>query len=115
VASPPRQSLRGHVAPLPPEAEAAAAILDGKQTPAAATPAEASSEPALVEEGEAALPSTTTTINLPIELLEALQDTALNRARNKRRASAKGRGGRASVSAIVVEVLEKYRKQWELS
>jgi hypothetical protein len=108
VANPTRQSLRGQIQ-LPPDAEAAAAILDGKEAPAEVAP----SGPPEAEDGDAGLPSTTTTINLSIELLEALQRTAFNRAALKRRASAKGRGGRASVSAIVVEVLEKYRDDWE--
>jgi hypothetical protein len=49
---------------------------------------------------------TTSTIHLPSELLEALQHASLRRAARKRRADPKGRGGRPSVSEIVVDRID---------
>jgi len=57
------------------------------------------------------VPMTTSTIHLPSELLEALQQAALRRAARKRRADPKGRGGRPSVSEIVVELLTRHRDE----
>jgi hypothetical protein len=56
---------------------------------------------------------TTSTIHLPSELLEALQQASLRRAARKRRADSKGRGGRPSVSEIVVELLGRHRDELE--
>ena len=57
------------------------------------------------------VPMTTSTIHLPSELLEALQQASLRRAARKRRADPKGRGGRPSVSEIVVELLTRHRDE----
>ena len=51
-------------------------------------------------------PFRTTGIYLPAELWELLNRVAFERARN--------RGGRASVSALLVEMIEKNRKALEL-
>lgn len=93
-----RPSLRANVTPLD-EADAAVEQvfeLQARQSAAA--------------DGER-VPMTTSTIHLPSELLEALQQTSLRRAARKRRADPKGRGGRPSVSEIVVELLTRHRDE----
>ena len=93
-----RPSLRANVAPI--EDEAAAAADQVRQLQAHQAP----------DDGER-VPYTTSTIHLPAELLEALQQAALRRAARRRRAdtSGKGRGGRPSVSEIVVDLLTRHR------
>lgn len=59
--------------------------------------------------GGDARPMTTSTIHLPVELLDALRQAAMRRASRRARADDKGRGGRPSVSEIVVELLEQHR------
>jgi hypothetical protein len=56
-------------------------------------------------------PMTTSTIHLPVDLLDALRSAALRRASHKARADTHGRGGRPSVSEIVVELLERHREE----
>ncbi len=56
-------------------------------------------------------PMTTSTIHLPVDMLFALQQAALRRADRKRRESPNGRGGRPSVSEIVVELLDELRER----
>jgi hypothetical protein len=51
-------------------------------------------------------PFTTTGVHLPKDLWELLNRVAFERART--------RGGRASVSALLVEMIEKHRKALEL-
>ncbi len=95
-----RPSLRANISPLD-EAETAVEQvreLQARQSAAA--------------DGER-VPMTTSTIHLPAELLEALQQVALRRAARKRRADPKGRGGRPSVSEIVVELLTLHRDELE--
>jgi hypothetical protein len=59
------------------------------------------SEPGLTER-----PYKTTGVHLPADLWELLNRVAFERART--------RGGRASVSALLVEMIEKNRKALEL-
>ncbi len=56
-------------------------------------------------------PMTTSTIHLPVELLDALRHAAMRRASRRAYADDKGRGGRPSVSEIVVELLERHRDE----
>ncbi len=62
-------------------------------------------------QGERAM--TTSTFHLPADLLFSLQQAAVRRADRKRRESPNGRGGRPSVSEIVVELLEEQRERIE--
>ena len=94
-----RPSLRSNVVPLVDEAAAAAEHvfqLQARQAPAS----EADKTP-----------MTSSTIHLPQELLEALQQAAHRRASRKRRADPRGRGGRPSVSEIVVDLLTRHRDE----
>lgn len=56
-------------------------------------------------------PMTTSTVHMPVELLDALRQAALRRASRRAQADDKGRGGRPSVSEIVVELLERHRDE----
>lgn len=56
-------------------------------------------------------PMTTSTIHLPVDLLDALRTAAQRRASRKARADDRGRGGRPSVSEIVVELLDRHRAE----
>jgi hypothetical protein len=57
------------------------------------------------------VPMTTTTLHLPVDLVEALERAALRRRDARRRGDAKGRGGRPSVSGIVREFLSRHRDE----
>ena len=59
-------------------------------------------------------PMTTSTIHLPVDLLDALRAAALRRASHKARADSHGRGGRPSVSEIVVEILTRHRDELDV-
>ncbi len=59
----------------------------------------------------AAVPMTTSTIHLPVELLGVLRAAANRRADRKMRDDPRGRGGRPSVSEIVVELLTRHRDE----
>jgi hypothetical protein len=101
-----RPSLRASLPPLVDEAAEATAraqeLLRRQTTP-----------PAPVEEIETGQQAamTTSTIHLPVELLGALRAAANRRADRKMREDPRGRGGRPSVSEIVVELLTKYRDE----
>lgn len=58
-------------------------------------------------------PMTTTTIHLPVALLRALRNAAERRSAGRMEADPKGRGGRPSVSEVVVELLTKHRSELE--
>ena len=96
-----RPSLRAHIAPIEDEAELATERV--KQIQAGQGQVAGGDRVAM----------TTSTIHLPAELLEALQQAALRRAARRRRAdtSGKGRGGRPSVSEIVVDLLTRHREE----
>jgi hypothetical protein len=53
-------------------------------------------------------PYGTTSIHMPLALLAALRDVPNRRANRKARENPKGRGGRPSVSEIMVELLERH-------
>ena len=56
-------------------------------------------------------PMTTSTIHLPVDLLDVLRQAAFRRASRRAIADDKGRGGRPSVSEIVVELLTRHRDE----
>lgn len=62
-------------------------------------------------QGGADVPMTTSTVHLPVDLLSALRQAAERRATNRAIADDKGRGGRPSVSEIVVELLTRHRDE----
>jgi hypothetical protein len=100
-----RPSLRTNMpAPIATEAEEAAAMVEAIS--------KRQDAPAPVEADERQ-PMTTSTIHLPMDLLDALRAAALRRASRRARADDKGRGGRPSVSEIVVELLERHRDEIE--
>ena len=51
------------------------------------------------------------TVNLPLSLVAAMREAADRRALRLAREHPKGRGGRPSVSAIVVEILQRHRHE----
>ncbi|MGH7078837.1 MAG: hypothetical protein ACREFU_12165 [Acetobacteraceae bacterium] len=59
-------------------------------------------------EGTGSRPMTTSTVHMPVELLEG---AANRRAGRKMREDPKGRGGRPSVSEIVAKLLEQHRDE----
>ena len=102
----PRPSLRSSIPPDVGEAAQAAAQAQEmlRRQNAQARPGEASSD-------RPAAPMTTSTIHLPVELLGALRAAANRRADRKMRDDPRGRGGRPSVSEIVVELLLRHRDE----
>jgi hypothetical protein len=54
---------------------------------------------------------TNSTVHLPVDLLDALRLAAQRRASRRARADDNGRGGRPSVSEIVVEMLDRHRDE----
>lgn len=95
-----RPSLRDNLSPQSEAAEAAAAVRELQRR-----------QQAPADYADRAM--TTATIHLPSDLLFALQQASLRRADRKRRESRNGRGGRPSVSEIVVELLEDLRERIE--
>jgi hypothetical protein len=98
-----RPSLRASLPPVADEAAEAAARAQEmlrRQTTRPATPEELTP-----------VAMTTSTIHLPVELLGALRAAANRRADRKMRDNPRGRGGRPSVSEIVVELLTKHRDE----
>ena len=94
-----RPSLRSNIVPLVDEVAAAAEHVRQLQArQARATEADR-------------MPMTSSTVHLPQELLEALQQAAHRRAARKRRQDPRGRGGRPSVSEIVVDLLTRHRDE----
>jgi len=100
-----RPSLRASMPAVADEAAAAAArahqMLRGQTTTPAPEPPQEAPQP----------PMTTSTIHLPVELLGALRAAANRRADRKMREDPRGRGGRPSVSEIVVEILARHRDE----
>lgn len=101
-----RPSLRSSMPPVVEEAAQAAAQAQEmlRRQSAQTRPGEASSD-------RQAGPMTTSTIHLPVELLGALRAAANRRADRKMRDDPRGRGGRPSVSEIVVELLMRHRDE----
>jgi hypothetical protein len=101
-----RPSLRASLPPLADEAAEATAraqeILRRQTTPPAQSEDLETSQQAAM---------TTSTIHLPVELLGALRAAANRRADRKMREDPRGRGGRPSVSEIVVELLTRHRDE----
>ena len=56
-------------------------------------------------------PMTASTIHIPVDLLDALRAAAFRRASRRMKENPKGRGGRPSVSEIVVEMLTLHRAE----
>jgi hypothetical protein len=54
---------------------------------------------------------TIVTVNIPLDLVAAMREAADRRALRLAREHPKGRGGRPSVSAIVVEILQRHRHE----
>jgi hypothetical protein len=99
-----RPSLRASLPPVADEAAEAAAQAHEmlrRQSPATTTAEMVTPENAM----------TTSTIHLPVELLVALRAAANRRADRKMREDPRGRGGRPSVSEIVVELLMRHRDE----
>lgn len=106
MSKPPRPSLRSSMPPAADEAAQAAAQAQEmlRRQNAQARPEEAPLD-------RPAAPMTTSTIHLPVELLGALRAAANRRADRKMRDDPRGRGGRPSVSEIVVEMLMRHREE----
>lgn len=106
MTKPARPSLRASMPAVADEAAQAAAQAKEllRRQSAAAGVGEASAA------GQGA-PMTTSTIHLPVELLGALRAAANRRADRKMRDDPRGRGGRPSVSEIVVELLTRHRAE----
>ena len=102
----PRPSLRASLPPMADEAAEAAARAQEMLRRQAAVPEQA---PTKAAQQQVAM--TTSTIHLPVELLGALRAAAHRRADRKMRDDPRGRGGRPSVSEIVVELLARYRQE----
>lgn len=99
----PRPSLRTSMPDVPDEAaQAAAQALEMIRR---------QGSPTLDEEAQSSTAMTTSTIHLPVELLGVLRAAANRRADRKMRDDLKGRGGRPSVSEIVVEMLTRHRDE----
>jgi hypothetical protein len=102
-----RPSLRASMPPLADEAAEAAAqaqeMLRRQSAPLAMANTGVPDQVAM----------TTSTIHLPVELLGALRAAANRRADRKMRDNPRGRGGRPSVSEIVVELLIRHRDELE--
>src|SRR3954451_6698350 len=100
-----RPSLRASMPPIADEAAEAAARAQEmlrRQIPQPVVP-----DP----EDAPQVAMTTSTIHLPVELLGALRAAANRRADRKMREDPRGRGGRPSVSEIVVELLTRNRDE----
>lgn len=54
---------------------------------------------------------TASTVHIPVDLLDALRSAAFRRASRRMKESPRGRGGRPSVSEIVVELLTRHRDE----
>jgi hypothetical protein len=94
-----RTSLRTTLPDPADEVAAAEAAMQVMQRPAATTD---SGRPAM----------TTSTVHMPVEMLNALRLAAIRRSERRALAdTAKGRGGRPSVSEIVVEILSRHRDE----
>jgi hypothetical protein len=52
-----------------------------------------------------------TTVHIPVELLQALRHAADRRAARRAKDDPNGRGGRPSVSDIVVDLLQRHRAE----
>lgn len=106
MSKPPRPSLRSSMPPVADEAAQAAAKAQEmlRRQNSQVRPGEPAPE-------RPAAPMTTSTIHLPVELLGALRAAANRRADRKMRDDARGRGGRPSVSEIVVELLTRHRDE----
>lgn len=99
-----RPSLRASLPPVADEAAKAAARAQEmlrRQSPTTAAAEIVAPEVAM----------TTSTIHLPVELLVALRAAANRRADRKMRDNPRGRGGRPSVSEIVVELLMRHQDE----
>ena len=106
MSKPPRPSLRASMPTVADEVAQAAAQTQEmlRRQRVALQPTETPTEGPEV-------PMTTSTIHLPVELLGALRAAANRRADRKMRDDPRGRGGRPSVSEIVVEMLTKHRNE----
>lgn len=100
-----RPSLRASLPPVADEAAQAAVQAQEMLRRQSSMP-----EPSGIETAQQ-VPMTTSTIHLPVELLGALRAAANRRADRKMRDNPRGRGGRPSVSEIVVELLTRHRDE----
>jgi hypothetical protein len=86
------------------------ALPPGDEVAAAEAAMQAMRPAATTDGGRVAM--TTSTIHMPLDLLNALRLAAVRRAERRALAdTAKGRGGRPSVSEIVVEILSQHRDE----